>query len=294
MYLRLPFTLACLLLVLPAAPAQAPDDLAAVAKKLIDNSVPGPQKQALLEQHRDRAAELVAALAADLKPGMAEEEYRRIPWIWRVSIAAGRRDDPAVLRRLLDVSLPKGEAPLRDWQAVVLGGGIVNGLSLQGHWPARRLDELMKEQPDLAARWRRAVELSAAMADDEKVPTGTRYDALRMIAMDARERRGEQLARYLARGVHDELQMGAISGLADMDVPQAGPLLVGGLGHFSAGNRKLALDALLRTDARAAALLDAIEQGKAQPALVTPEHAKKLREHKSEAVRTRAARLLPP
>jgi len=71
-------------------------------------------------------------------------EYERIPDIWRPAIAAGKRNDAAELKRLLDLSLPKADEPLRHWQAVVIGGGIINGLSMEGVWPGRRITEKTK------------------------------------------------------------------------------------------------------------------------------------------------------
>src|SRR4029077_19086869 len=96
----------------------------------------------------------------------------------------------------------------------------------------------------LMARARQALEQSAAMADDAKVPTGTRYDALRVIAMDTWEKRGDHLVKYLARGTHAELQMGAISGLSDMAAPPVAERLLAGIDYYSAANRGLAFDAL--------------------------------------------------
>src|SRR5262249_34427477 len=145
-----------------------------------------------------------------------KEEYRRIPWVWRVAIAAGRRNDAAELRKVLDVALPKADGALYDWQAVVLGGGGVNGIRLAGKWAGERLKDLREGSKDRSARWKRALEEASRMADNAKVPTGTRYDALRMIALDGWEKRGEQLKKYLAKGTHDELTMGAISGLSDL------------------------------------------------------------------------------
>src|SRR6185503_15629514 len=103
------------------------------------------------------------------------EEYQRIPWIWRVAILAGKRNQAPLLRQILDVSLPELNAPLLDWQAVVLGGGLINGLSQQGLWPGERLEALLKDQPALTPRWRRALDLAAAMADNPEVRQGTRY-----------------------------------------------------------------------------------------------------------------------
>src|SRR5262249_12666340 len=158
-------------------------------------------------------------------------EYRRIPWIWRIAIAAGKRNDAGQIRRVLEVALPERELPLRDWQAVVLGGGIINGISQLGVWPADRVNEILKSDAALAERWLRALNLASSMADNDRVPAGTRYDALRMLGVETWERRGEQLVKYLADGTDDELQMGAISGLADMKSPRVGPAIVAGIRH---------------------------------------------------------------
>ncbi|MCI0462352.1 MAG: neutral/alkaline non-lysosomal ceramidase N-terminal domain-containing protein [Gemmataceae bacterium] len=271
--------------------AEQPADAAALARQLLDDKLPQKERQAIIERHPDRAAELVAAMTADLK-GDRKEEYRRIPWIWRVSVAAGKRNDAEQLRRLLEVSLPKAGEPLLDWQVVVVGGGVINGISLQGAWPGRRLDEILKWHAELAERWRKALPLAAVMMDDEKVPTGTRYDAQRMIALDSWKNGGARLAKYLAKGVHNELQMGAISGLSDIESPEVPKLLAAGLGHYSAGNRKLALDALLRTEARAAVLLDALEKGQVQRTQLAESHVRALRALKDDMLRARAVKLL--
>jgi hypothetical protein len=231
---------------------------------------------------------LVARAKADGKG-----ETGSVAGVWRVAIAAGKRNDAVQLRRLLDVALPKGDEALRHWQAVVIGGGVVNGISLQGAWPRPRIDEILKDDKGLQERWRKALAEAPAMADDEKVATGTRYDALRLIAMDDFAKRGERLAKYLAKGVHDELQMGAISGLADVESPKVAELLLAGVSHYSPGNRRLAIDALLRTEARTVALLDALEQGKVQPAQLNEAHVKALRTHKDATLRARAEKLLP-
>src|SRR5207253_331733 len=77
--------------------------------------------------------------------------------------------------------------------------------------------------------------------------------------------------KYLAKGTHAELQMGAISGLADVDRQEVPGLLLAGMEYFPTTNRKLALDALLRNDARVAALLDAVESGKVKAAWFSEE-----------------------
>jgi len=76
----------------------------------------------------------VAALTKGLAVG-TEEENDRIPGIWNVAIAAGLRNQPQEVTRLLELSIPHSSETLDRWRVVVIGGGIVNGLSQRGVWP---------------------------------------------------------------------------------------------------------------------------------------------------------------
>ncbi len=263
--------------------ASAPE----IARIALDDGRTGEEREAALRARQELLPAVVAAMTRDLPAG-TPEEYRRIPWIWRASIAVGRRNEADALRELLDVALPAAGAPLRDWQAVVLGGGIVNGLSLDGVWPAERIREIVGADASLGARWEKALEEASVMAHATEVPVGTRYDALRMIALDDWERRGVTLLFYIVPGANDELQMGAISGLSDVRRPSVAALLIENLAHFSEGNRKLALDALLRTPERAAALLDALAAGVLKREILDGDRRRRLTEHPDESIRTRA------
>ena len=275
----------------PAEKANADDDPAAIARQILDDARPAKEREELARKNVDRAADLVAAMTADLKPD-PKEEYRRIPWIWRAAVAAGRKNDTAVLQRLLEASLPQAGDPLRDWQAVVIGGGIINGVSEQGVWPLERMDELLKDRPELKTRWRQTLDRAAAMADNEKTLTGTRYDALRVIALDGWKVRGAQLTKYLARDVNEELQMGAVSATADIDAPEAAAALVANFGNLTASNRKLAIDGLLRTEPRTVALIEALEAGRIKPGDLKDQEREALRKLKNETLRARAEKVL--
>jgi putative membrane-bound dehydrogenase-like protein len=234
----------------PASPqvageAPAPKTVPDVARLILDDKTPSAKRQALIDEHLERADELIVEMTRDLPAG-SMEEYRRIPWIWRVAIAAGKRNEADQLRKLLERSVPQATAPLLDWQAVVVGGGVINGVSLISQSPRRRIDELLKGHDDLRRRWQRSLALAATMADDIKVPMGTRYDALRMIALDDWNKCRPQLAKYLAKDAHPELQMGAVSGLADTERKEAATMLQESLEHLTPGNRKLAEEAIKR------------------------------------------------
>ena len=268
-----------------------PTDPAAIARMLLDDTQSKSHREKLMADNPMHAGPIVAAMVADLRLGSADE-YRRIPWIWRVSIAAGKRNDADELRRLLDVALPTTGQPLSDWRAVVIGGGIVNGISLGGVWPRARMDELLKGEPELSGRWRRSLGQAASMADNQKIRSGTRYDALRMIAMDDWKRRGTQLVKYL-ESEDAELQMGAVSGLADVDSTYATTVLLNSLEHLTKRNRTLALAAFVRNEIRMTSLLDAVEARRLKASDINQESIKALRSSPNGAIRRRAKQLLP-
>ena len=261
------------------------------ARQLLDESLTEKVRAEWATQRTEQAGEIVAALVSDL-PADQTEEYRRIPWIWRVAIACGKRDQAEPLLKLLDVSLPRAGEPLRDWEAVVIGGGVVNGIGLKGGWPKTRIEAILEKSPQILARWKASLILASKMTDDERVMMGTRYDALRMIAMDDWSLRREQLTRYLKEGVPDELQMGAISGLSDVESDDVATLLLGCVNYVNDHNRMLALDALLRTPVRSEKLLDAIADGRLPVSRLSPSQRKTLLESKTPALQERAVKLL--
>ncbi|MEI8017883.1 MAG: c-type cytochrome, partial [Schlesneria sp.] len=274
----------------PKAPV--PDSNAQeVAARILDDKLSEGQRTAMIAQHPAEAAALVEKMASNM-PNDPKEEYRRIPWIWRVAVACGKRDEADQIKALLHKSLPQVEQPLRDWQAVVIGGGIINGIGLKGGWPKSRIDEILRDDAELTRRWKNSLLLAVNMADDERVPTGTRYDALRIIALDDWTIRRNQLTKYLAKGIHEELQMGAISGLSDVDSKEVSQLLIKNLGHFNDENRGLALDALIRTNERSESLLDAVADGTISVKLLNSAQRKRLFESKDLSIRERAKRIL--
>jgi len=64
------------------------------------------------------------------------------------------------------------------------------------------------------------------------------------------------------KGVHDELQMGAISGLSDLQAEEVPSTHINAFADFSKEHRQLALDALLRSDDRCRAILNALAENR--------------------------------
>jgi len=272
------------------AVAGAADDAKSVAAKLLDDKLTQDERKKLVEDHPALAVDLIREMTGGLEPG--KEEYRRIPWIWRVAIAAARRNEGSQVRDILVQAVPAEDQPLRDWQAVVIGGGIINGLSQQALWPRAHIAEIISNDAGVQRRWDRLLVQAGQMADNEVIPDGTRYDALRILGCGEWEPQGLHLLRYLAAGTNDELQMGAVSGLVDIDSPYSPKALSDAFLHLKGTNRRLAIAGLLRDAGRADALLFSIESGRVGVVELEDAQLKSLREHADAKVRARAAKVL--
>jgi hypothetical protein len=271
-------------------PSKPPVTAAEIAARLIDDNVAAADREKLIAANLEKAAEIIPLMAVGLpEESGSKEEYRRIPWIWRVAVAVGKSADAGNVKAVLRVSLPASEKRLEHWQSVVIGGGLINGLTLAGHWPDEVLAKILEGDQPLQAAWDHALLESSTMADDESVPTGTRYDALRMVALRDWSMAKPQLEKYLQKGINDELQMGAVSGLADVRDMKAAEMLIGAYGYLSDHNRSLALEGMLRDDAKILLTLQAIENSNLPPELKKNEMVLKLREHSNAEIRKQAA-----
>ena len=70
--------------------------------------------------------------------------------------------------------------------------------------------------------------------------------------------------------------MGAVSGLGDVKHAAATEALIAALPNLTEGNRKLAIAALLRDDARIAALREALKSGKVDASQLNAEQKSRL------------------
>ncbi|MFO0978468.1 MAG: neutral/alkaline non-lysosomal ceramidase N-terminal domain-containing protein [Planctomycetaceae bacterium] len=242
-----------------------PQTDAEIAAAILDDRRTSSDREALVRTHVGKAAVLLPLMAKGLpEQAGSPEEYRRIPWIWRLAIAAAKTGDDAVIRAMLEAALPQNAEPLAHWQAVVIGGGIINGMTQTGRWPKSELATMIGEDRLLLQRWNRSLEDSVRMLEDDKVPAGTRYDALRMVAMLEWEKCRSPLEKYL-NDSNSELQMGAVSGLGDVPESEAAKMLILSSDKLTGQNLKLTQAALLRTDERTLMWLRAIAAKEVQP-----------------------------
>ncbi len=108
----------------------APETMASgeLARDMLTETLSMESRLALVPLTLKTAPEVITAMAANL-PFDEKEEYRRIPWIWRVAVAAGKAGDEKTCKKVIEIAMPREGTSLRDWQAVVIGGGIINGLA---------------------------------------------------------------------------------------------------------------------------------------------------------------------
>jgi hypothetical protein len=236
-----------------------------VRSKVADESLP-------------HAARVIAAMTENL-PNNLEEEYRRIPWIWRLAINATKQGNAEQQRALLILSLPERDKPLAHWQAVVLGGGLINGLSQLGENPTEQIQKLLMANAGSGEdqqRFARTIELAVKMVDDQSVPSGTRYDALRILGASDWNSHAEQLVRYLASDTDEELQMGAVSATADLANEAATKTLIQSLAKISPDNRNLALEMLLSRQPQRGLLKKSVSDSTIPRQWLTAEQLKQL------------------
>jgi hypothetical protein len=101
-----------------------------LASWLLNDSLPASDRDAAITAALPQAEQILPLLIAGLPntTGSAEE-YRRIPWIWRLSVASAKNGNKSQIQSLLLLALPAPDSPLQHWQAVVIGGGLINGVT---------------------------------------------------------------------------------------------------------------------------------------------------------------------
>lgn len=268
-------------------------DVNSIAQQILNDKLSDKDRQKAIEDNLSLAPELLVAMTKDM-PDDLKEEYRRIPWIWRVAIAAAKKNDFPVVQRIMDLAMPKPGDKLRDWQAVVIGGGVINGHGLVDLWPHEQMKKLI-DTPERQMRWQWVLKESHVMAHNEKVHTGTRYDALRIIALDKPELAIPNLKKYLSAGGNDEMQMGAVSGLIDVPTAEAEELIGQAFSHLKGENRELALIGMMRSPQRFELVLKQVDAGAVKPGDFNDKLKQQLRKQSvkwPEALRARVNMLM--
>jgi putative membrane-bound dehydrogenase-like protein len=224
------------------------------------------------------AVTAIARLVDGLAVG-TPQEYERIPQIWEIAVAAGRRNNSSELIELLSIAVPRAGMTLADWQVVVLGGGVVNGISDAGDWPQRRINELLQQSNRSRGDWDRTLQQAALLADHPTTPIGTRYDALRILGAAEWKSCEKTVTKYLLTDAEQDLRIGAVQTLADVDSPDVDKLLVDAVAKLDGECRRKAVQGLLRTEHRIQVLAAALATGSIAREMLTTEEHDKLQAH---------------
>jgi putative heme-binding domain-containing protein len=132
---------------------KTPETPEAIAAYLIDDANSNADREKIIAGHLDKAAEIIPLMAKGLlEQSGSREEYRRIPWIWRVAISVGKTTNINQIRSVLKSSLPIDGQRLEHWQAVVIGGGLINGIGLSDKWPLEEFDKIIADDANAESR----------------------------------------------------------------------------------------------------------------------------------------------
>lgn len=218
------------------------------------------------------------------------DEYQEIPAIFHTTLAAGGRNDADEITAILRFVVPLSSEPLQDWETVALTG-VVKGISESDVWPKKRLASVLSEDQKLQRRWNRTLELAFEKAEDTNVRSGTRYDAIRLLALSQWEAAKPVLSKYIQPNSQIDLIHGSIDGLADSPHPEAAVILCMAYNELPERLKGFAQRGLLRVDGNKQYLLTAIDEGLISPKAVPDAIRDGLVAHPNRAICTAAKRV---
>jgi putative membrane-bound dehydrogenase-like protein len=133
---------------------------------------------------------------------------------------------------------------------------------------------------------------SAKTAASDAAPLKARVAAVEQLRLATFNEQQPLFAALLAPAVPVDLQSAALATLGSYDAADVSTLILGRFAGFSPQLKGQATDVLLSRPAWTLALLAALEEGRLSAGELDPVRLKLLAEHRNEAIRTRAAKLL--
>jgi putative heme-binding domain-containing protein len=133
---------------------------------------------------------------------------------------------------------------------------------------------------------------AAAKAADENAPLAARVAAVEQLRLATLAGQQPLFAGLLAPAVPVDLQSAALATLGSYDAAEVAELVLARFAAFSPRLKSQATDVLLSRPAWTLSLLAALEKGQLSAGDLDPVRLKLLAEHRDEAIRTRAAKLL--
>ncbi len=211
------------------------------------------------------------------------------------TLSALKNSQPAlttVVIESLSKGWPEGRAPTLSEADVAELRAVMTALP-----PAAR-DRLLVlsqrwGQGDLFAEQRQAImaDLGKALADASLSPARRTAAAAQLVAVDAGDAAVNTVLKQIGPKAAPALQAELIEALSGSPNPKLGTILIGKWNTITPSAQKVAIGVLLRNEAWARSLLDAVEKGTVSNKDLAPEHWQALTALPDERLARRAGRL---
>lgn len=270
-----------------------PSPVLKIANKVLNDKVSDRERAHLIRSNPEYAADLLQTLVADIEPG-TKEENARIPLLWEVSVFAAEKNNREIMARILDISIPKNNATVHNWQIAVIGGGLIFELSKNGKDPRNVIGEMVESDPLLNQRWQSLVRVSRKIVMDESQSLGIRYDALRIFAMsDWSVAKNVYQQLFSKKVVTDEsdkaLRLAAVTAIPDFNKDETTEFFVNRFSLLSFSEREKVCRVLSKNERSATRLLQSLRSGIISPQQFPRRAIQCFRANASERVRRMAA-----
>jgi putative membrane-bound dehydrogenase-like protein len=207
-------------------------------------------------------------------------------------IASGLRQPKAVAALLDAVGTPEG-GEFAPWQFTALAG-LLDALEARGSSLARLSEDGGIEVQSALKKLDAVFTTARSLVADEKASPEERARAAAVLSRGPTGQAEElkTLTGLLSPQQPAELQQAAAAALGRSRDAQVPELLLGGWKGYSPSLRAQVLDALLTREVGTKAVLDAVERKAVLPSEIDAVRAQRLLQHRTTAVRERAAKLL--
>jgi putative membrane-bound dehydrogenase-like protein len=228
-------------------------------------------------------------------------------WFQAAILSSMRFHAAAVLKRLVNEPPPDDEARRNLVEAIartaVAGGGHaaviaeVNTLTTdgggKGHWIARRaLLGAMQADKALAQQCDRLIKECKGIAVDQSAAAIDRKEAIRLLVFDT-DNPSNTLVESFQSDVSHAIRSEALQSIARRGDATAWARVLADLSSLSPQLRRNVLELSVGNEARAMALLAAVDKGELDASHIDLVYVKRLRDHRSDQVRELARQTLP-
>lgn len=207
--------------------------------------------------------EILGSLATQIGKQQREEDIA----LTLQTLAALAKENTPALAVIVERLAPPSGSPLSQQIAAATGG---------------KAEEVMRS----------LIVAAAKTAGDEEAPLPRRVAAVEQLRLSKFAEQHELLAALLGPAVPVDLQSAVLRALSSYDSPEVAELVLSQFAAFSPRLKGQGTDLLLSRPAWTLALLDAIGAGQVGTGDLDPVRLKLLADHRDEAIRGRAAKLL--